>query len=234
MQQVSELLGVVAWPAVVLVGLILFRRPLREVLSRDDLSVSGPGGISFSARRAVDAMVDADEAKNRGATNGARGSLSAAEAEDQVREVVEFVRRLGRSPRILWVDDLPSNNRHERWALESMGMTVYLSTSTADAQRKLHRRGDYDVVISDMARPEDPRAGYVLLRWMQDRGDGTPFVVYSSSNEPAHYDEAVSNGAVGSTARPQELIDMVLRALRDARPRPRWRPAASAGHIWRR
>jgi DNA-binding NtrC family response regulator len=132
------------------------------------------------------------------------------------------VRRLGRSPRLLWVDDRPSNNRYERSALENMGMIVDLSTSTEDAQGKLQRRDTYDLVISDMARPEDPRAGYVLLGWMRKRGDETPFVIYSSSNKAAHYDEAVRNGAVGSTGEPTELIDMVLRSLRDVRPRSRW------------
>lgn len=119
------------------------------------------------------------------------------------------------------MDDRPSNNRYERWALENMGMTVELSTTTESAQEKL-RHGSYDVVISDMARPEDPRAGYVLLDWMRRREKSTPFVIYSSSNHPEHYDEAISAGAIGSTGRPQELVDMILRALRDARPRTRW------------
>lgn len=221
MQQLTELLGVVAWPLVVGFVVFLFRSSLREVLSREDVSFSGPGGISISARRATDAMVDAVESKDGGAGAGAARKVSPADAADQVHEVSAFVRRLGRSPRLLWVDDRPSNNRHERWALENMGVTVDLSTSTRDAQQKL-RRGGYDVVITDMARPQEPRAGYALLESMTDGGDATPLIIYSSSNAPEHYDEAVGRGAVGSTARPQELIDMILRALRDARPRRRW------------
>jgi CheY-like chemotaxis protein len=220
MEQWTALLGVVAWPLVVAFVLVLFRRAIRDLLSRDDLSISGPGGIAFSARRAVGALVDADEAKSR-ASSAAR-PYSAADAEEQVQEVAGFVRRLGRSPRLLWVDDMPSNNRLEQSAVENMGMLVELSTSTEDAQRMLRRRGAYDVVISDMGRPEGPRAGYDLLEWMRKRGDHTPFVIYSSSNSPEHFDEAVSRGAVGSTARPSELIDMILRSLRDARPRSGW------------
>ncbi|GAA5134789.1 hypothetical protein GCM10023320_63280 [Pseudonocardia adelaidensis] len=231
MQQWTDLIGVVVWPIVVVFSALLFRRAVRDILTRDDVSFTGPGGIGFSARRATGALLDAEEDKNRSAVGGTPGRaagdgdgrpVSAVEVADQVRAVGAAVRRLGRSPRLLWVDDRPSNNRHERSALESMGMIVDLSTSTADAQRKLQRRTTYDLVISDMARPEDPRAGYVLLDWMRERAYDAPFVIYSSSNSAAHYDEAVCRGAVGSTAQPAELIDMVLRSLRDVRPRRRW------------
>jgi CheY-like chemotaxis protein len=233
MQQWTELIGVVVWPIVVVFTALLFRTAVRDLLTRNDVSFTGPGGIGFSARRATGALLDAEEDKNRSAaggppgrvaedTDGAGRPLSAVDAADQVRAVGAAVSRLGRSPRLLWVDDRPSNNRLERSALENMGMTVDISTSTEDAQRKLQRRAGYDLVISDMARPEDPRAGYVLLDWMRERGDDTPFVIYSSSNSAAHYDEAVRNGAVGSTGQPTELIDMVLRSLRDVRPRRWW------------
>jgi CheY-like chemotaxis protein len=224
MEQWTALLGVVAWPLVVVFCVFLFREVLRDVLSRDDLSLSAPAGITFSAKRAAGALMDASEAKRRASGNesSAPGHLSEADAEDQVQEVAGFVGRLRRSPHLLWVDDMPSNNRYERSAIESMGMIVDLSTSTNDAQRKLRRRGEYDVIISDMARPEGSQAGYELLRWMRERGDKTPFVIYSSSNSPAHFDEAVRRGAVGSSASPGELIDMILRSLRDARPRSRW------------
>ncbi len=212
MEQVIVLLGVVAWPAVVLFSVFLFRKVLRDVLSRDDISFSGPAGISFSARRAVVALVDASSSKDSST------QLSEAEAQDQVQEVAGFVRRLQRSPRLLWVDDRPSNNRYERSAIESMGMIVDLSTSTEDAQQKLRRDGRYDAVISDMARPEDPQAGYTLLKWLRRRGRETPYIIYSSSNSLEHFDEAVQKGALGSTARPQDLIDMVLRSLRNAQP----------------
>jgi CheY-like chemotaxis protein len=224
MEQWTGLLGVVAWPLVVVFSVFLFRKVLRDVLSRDDLSFSGPAGITFSAKRAVGALVDASEAKSRasGRDPSAPGHLSEGDAADQVQEVAGFVGRLRRSPRLLWVDDMPSNNRYERSAIESMGMIVDLSTSTEDAQQKLRRRGEYDAVISDMARPEGSQAGYELLRWMRGRGDRTPFVIYSSSDSPAHFDEAIRRGAVGSTARPEELIDMILQSLRDARPRSGW------------
>jgi CheY-like chemotaxis protein len=221
MQQVTELLDVVVWPAVVVFGVLLFRRALRDVLSRDDLSFSGPAGITVSARRATGALMDAFEAKGSASETGPARRAAIKDAEDQVRQITALVRRLRRSPQVLWVDNRPSKDRYERWALENSGITVDLSTSTDDAQQKL-RLGRYDVVVSDMARPEDPRAGYALLSSMQKHRDSTPFVIYSSSNAPEHYDEAIRMGAIGSTARPEELVDMILRVLREARPRARW------------
>jgi CheY-like chemotaxis protein len=219
MEQVTALLGVMAWPVVVLLSVFLFRKVLRDVLSRDELSFSGPGGLSFSAKRAAGALVDASASK------GLSNPLTEAEAEDQVQEVAKFVRRLGRSPRLLWVDDRPSNIRYERSAVEGMGMLVDVGTSTDDAKQKLRQsRRRYDVIISDMARPDDPNAGYTLLRWLRSRDDETPYIIYSSSDSDEHFDEAVRRGAVGSTATPEGVIDMILSSLRAAHPRSRrWR-----------
>lgn len=57
MQDWTALVGVVIWPIVVLISVLVFRKVLRDVLSRDDLSFGGPGGFFFSARRAAGALV---------------------------------------------------------------------------------------------------------------------------------------------------------------------------------
>ena len=114
--------------------------------------------------------------------------------------------------RILWVDDRPENNIHERRAMEAFGITFTLSTSTEDALEKT-RLARYDAIISDMGRPPDPRAGYTLLDALRQRNDRTPFVIYAGSNSPEHKAEARSHGALGSTNRAQELIQLVLSAV---------------------
>jgi hypothetical protein len=63
---------------------------------------------------------------------------------------------------------------------------------------------------------------FSVLLLMQKRDDATHSSSTARRNAPEHYDEAVRRGAVGSTGRPEELVDMILRALRDARPRARW------------
>jgi CheY-like chemotaxis protein len=112
----------------------------------------------------------------------------------------------------LWVDDEPDNNRFERQTLEALGIEIDLSTSTEDAMEKM-RRQSYDLVISDMGRPADPRAGYTLLDQLRNRGDRTPFIIYSSSRTSEQVKEARRHGAIGSTNSPKELITMVTRSL---------------------
>jgi CheY-like chemotaxis protein len=126
-----------------------------------------------------------------------------------------LLRRLS-DARVLWVDDVPENNVFERRALEALGISVTVSTSTEDALEKA-RRSRYSVIISDMGRYENdhhvPQAGYALLEALREAGDSTAFIIYAGSNKPEHKAEAKKRGAIGTTNRPQELFEMVLSAI---------------------
>jgi CheY-like chemotaxis protein len=110
------------------------------------------------------------------------------------------------------VDDRPSNNRFERQALEAIGVQIDLSTSTEEALEKIQRQS-YDLIISDMGRPPDARAGYTLLDKLRSAGNKTPFVIYANSRAPEHVREALRHGAIGCTNVPQELMEIVTKAL---------------------
>lgn len=186
----------------------MFRPQLKAILGRDDVEVKTPIGFSISAR---------------GQAAAAHSLLQAAAErqepldEDLARSEIEAAARgaesLGRAPRVLWVDDQPSNNRHERSALHALGMQVTMSVSTEDALALLSTKAAFDVIISDMARPEGEMAGYSLLESLRRSGSTTPFLIYSSSGDPRHFDEAIRRGAQGSTNRPDELVEMVSSAL---------------------
>ncbi len=111
---------------------------------------------------------------------------------------------------ILWVDDRPNNNVHERAAFESMGFRFTLALSTNEALERLSKE-DFAAIISDMGRKEGPREGYVLLDAIRKQGDKTPFFIYTGSNALEHKREASKRGAQGSTYFPHELFDMVTR-----------------------
>ena len=116
-----------------------------------------------------------------------------------------------RRPRILWVDDRPDNNKNERSIMERLlNARFVLSPSTQDAVEALKRDG-FDLVISDVGRPGEDRAGYALLSTMEGRRE--PVIFYSSSRRPEHIQEALDAGAVGATNRPDELLELVRRAL---------------------
>jgi CheY-like chemotaxis protein len=209
-RDVADLLGAIAWPLVALAIALIFRAPLRALLGRDDVEISGPGGISVTAKgreAAATALVQASTSKDE-------GPVERKVAEAGVEAAAQGVEVLGRPPQILWVDDQPSNNRYEVAALTSLGMHVQLSTSTEDALQKVSSHGPYDVIISDMGRPPDRKAGYTLLDALRRLRNRTPFVIYASSRSAEHFDAAVARGAVGCTNQPDELIEMVSNALR--------------------
>jgi CheY-like chemotaxis protein len=120
-------------------------------------------------------------------------------------------RRLG-----LWVDDAPGNNTNVmQWLQSVLPIDWHTARSTEEAMTELRaHRGDYAVVITDMGRPEGPRAGYDLLSQMRQAGIETPVIVYSGSDDPKHDDEAKARGALGSTNSPTKLHDLVKEAIR--------------------
>jgi DNA-binding NtrC family response regulator len=75
------------------------------------------------------------------------------------------------------------------------------------------KQRNYDLIISDMSRPEGPRAGYDLLAKLKEQKINTPFLIYSSANTPQMRDEAIREGAFGSTNHPDELLHLAADAL---------------------
>ena len=214
---VGGLLAVLVWPAVVLFFLVRFRHALTDFFSNlGELSLKAPGMEATAKRQQVEAAAALGAAMAKHAP-----SDNTTDAVTDPRDVAESLpsprtqRRLQGS-RILWVDDRPSNNRFERQALEAFGIYIDLSTSTQDALEKIQRQS-YDLIISDMGRPPDNRAGYTLLDKLRSDGNKTPFVIYSGSRAPEHVREAIQHGAFGLTNSPQELVEIVTRALTGSR-----------------
>ncbi len=57
---------------------------------------------------------------------------------------------------VLWVDDQPEKNDLPRKFLETLHVQVTIARSTDEAMRALKRR-PFDLIISDVWRPKDPR-----------------------------------------------------------------------------
>ncbi|HET8682477.1 MAG TPA: response regulator [Micromonosporaceae bacterium] len=212
---IAGLLGVLVWPALVLFLVVRFRTGLSNFFDNlGEFSFKAPGLEATARRQQVEAAaaIGAAIAKPTGETPGAVASLS--EVAEALVEAVPDARaqRQLQSRLVLWVDDRPDNNRYERRALEALGVRFALSTSTEDALSQLQYQR-FDLIISDMGRPPDPRAGYTLLEELRSRGDHTPFVIYAGSRSPEHVEEAHRRGAIGCTNSPQELIVIVTRAL---------------------
>jgi CheY-like chemotaxis protein len=113
---------------------------------------------------------------------------------------------------VLWVDDNPENNELVVRALRRLRLDVEQTTSTESALAAMQRR-HFDLVISDMGRGTDMRAGYGLLKAIRDQGNQIPFLIFSSVDKPEFRREAAERGAQLSTNDMLELIDCVIKYL---------------------
>jgi CheY-like chemotaxis protein len=213
----TKLLGAVIWPLVALFVLVRFGPALREFAATvGEFTLKG-GGFEASAKRqqaeaAAALAVAAASRPEAGATPEATANEARAAAEVVAEVVTPRAMRRAAGSTVLWVDDRPSNNVHERRALEALGIRFVLVESTDEALEKL-RQHPVDAIISDMGRPPDSQAGYTLLDRLRAIGDRTPFIIYAGSGASEHRAEARRRGAVGCTNRPNELFEMVLSVL---------------------
>lgn len=150
-----------------------------------------------------------------------RNSLEqAAENREQVLPPADLGHaslRLARSTelvkgaRILWIDDQPEKNRHEIALLEKAGARVDVQESS-EAARGALRRIRYDVVISDVARGDDPKAGLTFAEELAEQGGAPPVILYVDEVR-----KPVPASAFGITRRPDELLHLVLDVLARSR-----------------
>lgn len=142
-------------------------------------------------------------------------------SEAQVHDLVEVVRSTAPSissssdgwrNHVLWVDDRPTNNIHERRAFEAVGLRFTLAESTQEALGLLAKQ-QFAAIVSDMGRREGPREGYVLLDTIRKQNNKTPLFFYASSNAPEHKRETAEHRGQGCTNSAQELFQMVTKAV---------------------
>jgi len=111
--------------------------------------------------------------------------------------------------RILWIDDVPDSLRNERTMLRRLQTDIDLATSAAEA-KKLLQAGEYDLILSDIAREDDPIGG---LKFLQEYGKKTqrlPVIFYVGTFLP---EKGVPPYAFGITNRPDELLHLIMDAL---------------------
>jgi CheY-like chemotaxis protein len=205
----TKLLGVVVWPAVVVFALVRFGSGIREFIATMGEFSLKAAGLDVSAKRK---QVEAAAALGAAIQERTPSDATASDARIAAKIATpQMIRRAERAT-VLWVDDRPRNNSYERQALEAVGITFVLATSTDEALKELRRRF-FNVIISDMGRPPDAQAGYTLLDRLRAEGNQTPFIIYAGSRALEHVAESRRHGADGCTNRPDELFEMVLSAL---------------------
>jgi CheY-like chemotaxis protein len=203
---VPELLSSIAdlaWPVVVLLGLVLFARPLAGLLrsgsEREEVTIEVGGQrvtlgkfreqqneVVLDLRRQLDDL-------RRQVTGG---------PPDRPREK--------RPAAVLWVDDRPENNALFIDQLMTAGVRVDTARTTAEGLALASGR-DYGAVISDMGRREDgsyrTTAGLDLARALRANGDDTPLLMFTSGRaNREHGAEARAAGAQAVTSSGVDLM----------------------------
>ncbi|MGE4163954.1 MAG: response regulator [Vicinamibacterales bacterium] len=186
----ATIAGALFWPLGLVIIAVLFRRPLAELLPRVRSARIGP--ISFDVGDDL-----------RAAAAAAHVALSAPQLsiiEQRLRRAMPKLR----GATVLWVDDNPAGNVPLVRILNDHGVRV-LQAKTTDDALDIAGGSAVDVVISDMDRGGDPRAGLQLLAKLPD---GVPVLFYLrqvQANTPP--------GAIGITNRPDELLHLTLDIL---------------------
>ncbi|MEW6639965.1 MAG: response regulator [Pseudomonadota bacterium] len=218
LEAIAHLVGAFAWPLVALAALRWFAPTIRSMFSdKSDVSLSGFGAALTAKResREAIAIAEATKVESVGATpqqiNWFQNSVGKSFSATRWISSLRLDDTIGKS--ILWADDQPENNTYERRALEKLGIDIDTVPSTAAAIEALKGR-EYDVIISDMSRPESPRAGRELLEKLTILRPATPFIVYTSSISPEQEVEIIKAGAFGSTNSASELIRLITDALK--------------------
>ena len=111
---------------------------------------------------------------------------------------------------ILWVDDHPENNVNEVGMLQDLKAEVVQVTNN-DAALTLFAKRNFDVVLSDISRTDDPTAGLKLAPLLREAGHASvPVILYVGVYEPAR---GVPPHAFGVTNRPDTMLHLVIDAL---------------------
>lgn len=111
--------------------------------------------------------------------------------------------------RILWVDDQPKNNSYLVAGLSERGAMVDTALSTDEAVAKI-KTGNYDIVISDMGRPEGDQAGLALTRQLKELNVQAPVYIFCGGWAAKNLRKnALEAGVSGITSSGTTLLSML-------------------------
>ncbi|HYN62759.1 MAG TPA: TIR domain-containing protein [Rubrivivax sp.] len=121
-----------------------------------------------------------------------------------------------RAARVLWVDDRPANNEHERKWLRPHGLVFDSVVSTEEAVEQLVNES-YDLVITDLGRESSSdrsaTAGAAFLEQPIVRDGGPPVIVYAGIWAVARREALLGLGALEVTDNREQLCATVLEVL---------------------
>lgn len=201
--ELLQLIPSILWFLLGLVLIILFYRPIRYELL-PNLSGFKAMGVEFSfVQESIEAAIELAEKSPKW-----KVEISRADKERALSRARNHL-SVFKGAQILWVDDHPENNLNERRMLRQLNTEIDMVTNSEEALRILDN-AKYDVVLSDMARGQDPLAGLDFLQKLREFDRSTPVIFYIGVID---LDKGVPGRAFGITNRPDELLHLILDVL---------------------
>ncbi len=202
-----------AWPAVVLIIAVLFRRIIGKLLTRETLTIK-VAGMELTVKEAA-------EQTGKGLSDIQE---RLAVLERNFSQPVGSGAVASRARSILWVDDFPSNNAFIIEKLERDGATIRKELSTDSAIGLLSRQS-FDCIISDLVRIENGRenihAGLEFTQALRASGNKTPLLIFAGRRGLENRDRLLVAGADQVTSSSVDVFRFVEEnapARRDPAP----------------
>jgi len=114
-----------------------------------------------------------------------------------------------RNAQMLWIDDSPDWINWEKQLLKKLGVEVTVAQSTEEAVAILASR-TFPLIISDIARGEDKRAGLTGLSPIREAAPESQVIFYVADLDE---EKGPPPGSMGITNRPDELLHLILDVL---------------------
>lgn len=202
-------LASLAWPAVCVFLLLWLRGPVGELIAsakqRKFKIVIAGNELSMEEAAEQQSQVVLDLQAKLAALEKRLGPPPEAAAAPMAARAAAAQGR-----RVLWVDDVPRNNSYLIAALQERGVEVDTALSTDEGLARFAAQR-YDVVVTDMGRPEGRTAGIDLVRRLRAQGAQVPLYIYCSVASAQRWrDEALQAGASGITASGTSLLGVLL------------------------
>jgi CheY-like chemotaxis protein len=201
--ELIKIIPSILWFFLFIFVFFLFYRPIRDQLL-PNLSSFKAYGIEFTiVQDLMDAALELAEKSPQWKVE--------VPNEDKKRALNRAKKHLKifRDAQILWVDDHPENNLNERRMFRQLKAEMDIAKSTEEALDILEKM-NYDLVISDMDRGNEPTAGMQFLLQFRQDNNTTPVIFYIGVIAP---EKGVPPYAFGITNRPDELLHLCLDAL---------------------
>ena len=105
----------------------------------------------------------------------------------------------------LWVDDDPKNIEFPHKVLNNAGLYIEQSSSTIEALNSLSHNG-FSVVVTNIERGGDQRAGIDLVKEIRNRWPGQPVIVFSRLTRLLQHNDELKQLSASTAADYSELL----------------------------